>query len=65
MAIPFVFIPAGYPEIDFILINLRMHQLTGLSYYASSMHGICISGILIPSFDYISYRSWQFLALEF
>jgi hypothetical protein len=32
---------------------------------ASSMHGISISWILIPTFGYISYHSWQFLALEF
>jgi hypothetical protein len=29
------------------------------------MHGISISWILMPTFGYISYHSWQFLALEF
>jgi hypothetical protein len=35
-------------ETEFILIHLVMHQIAGrLSYYAVSMHGIGISGILI------------------
>jgi hypothetical protein len=43
-------------KIDFIIIHLGMHWIAGgLSYYASSMHGICISGILIPTCGYISY----------
>jgi hypothetical protein len=53
-------------ENGFIIIHLGIIRIAGgLSYYASSMHGICISWILIPTFGYISYHSWQFLALEF
>jgi hypothetical protein len=52
-------------KIGFILIHLGIITIAGeLSYYASSMHGISISWILIPTFGYVSYHSWYFLALE-
>jgi hypothetical protein len=50
----------------FIIIHVIWHWIAcRLSYYISYMHGNGISGILIPTFGYISYHSWQFLALEF
>jgi hypothetical protein len=53
-------------EIGFNIIHLGIIRIAGrLSYYASSMHGIFKSWILIPTFGYLSYYSWQFLALEF
>jgi hypothetical protein len=51
-------------ETEFIIIHVVHYQIAcRLSYYISYMHGNGISGILIPTFGYISYHSWQFLAL--
>jgi hypothetical protein len=53
-------------ETEFILIHVVHYQIAcRLSYYIAYMHGNGISVILIPTFGYISYHSWQFLALEF
>jgi hypothetical protein len=53
-------------ETEFIIIHVIRYQIAcRLSYYIAYMHGYGISGILIPTFSYISYHSWQFLALEF
>jgi hypothetical protein len=52
-------------ETEFILIHVVHYQIAcRLSYYIAYMHGYGISVILIPTFGYISYHSWQFLALE-
>jgi hypothetical protein len=51
---------------EFIIIHVLHYRIAcRLSYYISYMHGNGISGILIPTFGYISYHSWQFLSLEF
>jgi hypothetical protein len=53
-------------EAEFIIIHVVRYRIAcRLSYYISYMHGYGISRILIPTFGYISYHSWQFLALEF
>jgi hypothetical protein len=51
---------------NFLLFLKKFKILTHwVMFDASSMHGISISWILMPTFGYISYHSWQFLALEF
>jgi hypothetical protein len=53
-------------ETECIIIHVVRYWIAcRLSYYISYMHGYGISRILIPTFGYISYHSWQFLALEF
>jgi hypothetical protein len=53
-------------ETEFIIIHVVRYRIAcRLWYYIAYMHGYGISGILIPTFGYISYSSGQFLALEF